>query len=120
MNEIEKFLSNHKGKKVVVVQGLGFVGSVMSLVCANALHEDYAVLGVDRNNDKGNKIINMLNKGFYPLRLKILQLKNCYWNAAKNKNFLATNDESAFSFADIIIVDINLDVKKEKIDGFLG
>ena len=44
---IDNFLSNHKGKKVIVVQGLGFVGAVMSLVCANALHEDYAVVGVD-------------------------------------------------------------------------
>mgnify|MGYP001364564426 CR=1 FL=1 len=33
---IDEFLSHHKGKPVVVVQGLGFVGGVMSLVCANA------------------------------------------------------------------------------------
>ena len=33
---IDNFLNKNKGKKVVVVQGLGFVGSVMSLVCANA------------------------------------------------------------------------------------
>ncbi len=113
MNEIGKFLSNHKGKKVVAVQGLGFVGSVMSLVCANALHEDYAVLGVDRNNEKGNKIINMLNKGVLPIKAEDPSIEKLLLNAAKNKNFLATNDESAFSFADIIIVDINLDVKKQ-------
>ena len=120
MNEIEKFLSNHKGKKVVVVQGLGFVGSVMSLVCANALHEDYAVLGVDKDNDRGNKIIDMLNEGVLPIKAEDPSIEELLLNAVKNKNFLATNDESAFSFADIIIVDINLDVKKENNpDGLL-
>ena len=34
-------------KTVVAVQGLGFVGAVMSLVCANAINGDYAVIGVD-------------------------------------------------------------------------
>ena len=35
------------GKPVIAVQGLGFVGSVMSLVCSNALTKEYSVLGVD-------------------------------------------------------------------------
>ena len=47
---IELFLSLNAGKKVIVVQGLGFVGAVMSLVCANALTEEYAVIGVDLPN----------------------------------------------------------------------
>ena len=50
---IDNFLSKHKGKKVIVVQGLGFVGAVMTLVCANALTEEYAVIGVDLA-DKNN------------------------------------------------------------------
>ena len=44
---IEKFVKKNHEKKIIVVQGLGFVGSVMSLVCANALNDDYAVIGVD-------------------------------------------------------------------------
>ena len=36
-DKIDDFLSHHKGKKVVVVQGLGFVGAVMTLICSNAL-----------------------------------------------------------------------------------
>ena len=46
-DSINAFLKKNKGKKVVVVQGLGFVGAVMSLVCANASDEEYAVIGVD-------------------------------------------------------------------------
>ena len=48
---IDDFLKNNKNKKVVLVQGLGFVGSVMSLVCANSLSENYAVIGVDRKEN---------------------------------------------------------------------
>ena len=48
---IKDFLSNNRGKKVIVVQGLGFVGAVMSLVCANALTEEYAVIGIDLANE---------------------------------------------------------------------
>ena len=44
---IDEFLSRNLGESVVVVQGLGFVGGVMSLVCANAINSEYAVIGVD-------------------------------------------------------------------------
>ena len=44
---INLFLEKNANKKVIVVQGLGFVGAVMSLVCANSEKEEYAVIGVD-------------------------------------------------------------------------
>ena len=34
---IDKFINSNSGKKIVVVQGLGFVGAVMAIVCANVL-----------------------------------------------------------------------------------
>jgi hypothetical protein len=40
---LEKFLQKQTDTPVVLVQGLGFVGSVMSLVVANAINGDYAV-----------------------------------------------------------------------------
>ena len=43
-DQISDFIEKNRGKKVVVVQGLGFVGSVMALVVANSDHEDYAVI----------------------------------------------------------------------------
>ena len=45
--EIKNFLEINKNKEVVVVQGLGFVGAVMSLVVSNSERKDYAVIGVD-------------------------------------------------------------------------
>ena len=43
---IDEFVLKNN-KPVIAVQGLGFVGAVMSLVCANAIDGDYAVIGVD-------------------------------------------------------------------------
>ena len=57
----------HREKKVVVVQGLGFVGAVMFLVCANALNEDYAVIGVDLPTEVSLNRINDFNEGIFPL-----------------------------------------------------
>ena len=47
----------------VCIQGLGFVGAVMSLVCANAITKEYAVIGVDLpNKDTYWKIKSIRNQ----------------------------------------------------------
>ena len=107
---IDNFLKNNKNKKVVVVQGLGFVGSVMSLVCANAINEEYAVLGVDLPSNK--EIIEKLNSGTFPIKSSDIKVEKYYQNAIKKNNFFATYDNYAYSKADVIIIDINLDVEK--------
>ena len=38
---IDQFLSKNKDKKIIVVQGLGYVGSVMAVVCANAIDGEW-------------------------------------------------------------------------------
>ena len=110
---IKDFLSRHSGKKVVVVQGLGFVGAVMSLVCANAIGEEYAVIGVDLANENTYWKIKSINDGAFPLIADDPKISKFFENALAKGNFLATYDPVAYQYADIIIVDINLDVKKE-------
>jgi hypothetical protein len=44
---IQKFVERNNSNPVVAVQGLGFVGAVMSLVVANAPEVRYAVIGLD-------------------------------------------------------------------------
>ena len=112
MNDIKTFLKKNSSNKVIVVQGLGFVGSVMSLVCANAINADYTVIGVDLPNEYGKKIINALNNGIFPLSVDDPKIDQFFRKAIKKGNFLATYDKAAYSYADIIIVDINLDVEK--------
>ena len=109
--EIKEFLNkNNNNKDVVVVQGLGFVGAVMSIVVSNSSKKDYAVIGVDRK--ESIEIIDNINNGVFPIKSSDPKIEEYYQNSIKKGNFLATYDASAYSYASVIIVDINLDVQK--------
>ena len=109
---IDDFLFRNKGKKVVVVQGLGFVGAVMSLVCANAISEEYAVIGVDLANKNSYWKIKSINDGEFPLIADDPKISEFFSKAKAKGNLMATYDPIAYKYADVIIVDINLDVQK--------
>ena len=109
---IKKFLMNNHGKKVIVVQGLGFVGAVMSLVCANSFEEEYAVIGIDLPNENTYWKIKSINDGIFPLIADDPKIEEFFQKSIKKGNFLATYDPTAYQFADVVIVDINLDVEK--------
>jgi nucleotide sugar dehydrogenase len=120
---IDTFLAGHHGKKVVAVQGLGFVGAVMSLVVANALTEEYAVIGVDLARVHTYWKIKSINEGVFPVIADDPKIEQFYQNTRQKKNFYATFDPYAFSKADVIVVDINLDVQKQtnfykELEGF--
>lgn len=111
-SNIDDFIALNKGKKVVVVQGLGFVGAVMSLVVANALTEEYAVIGIDLPRPYTYWKIKSINEGVFPVIAEDPKIEQFY-EVAKNKgNLYATYDPYCYSLADIVIVDINLDVAK--------
>lgn len=110
---IEDFLSRNHGKLVVVVQGLGFVGSAMSIVCANALTCDYAVLGVDLVTPDSYWKIRSINEGALPLKSSDPKMSTYFDRAQEKGNLYATFDEYAFTHADVVIVDVNLDVQKK-------
>tara|TARA_B100000900_G_scaffold168148_1_gene142849 strand:- start:2916 stop:4409 length:1494 start_codon:yes stop_codon:yes gene_type:complete len=110
---IESFLSKHHGKKVIVVQGLGFVGAVMSLVCANSITEDYAVIGIDLPSENSYWKIKSINDGIFPLIAEDPKIGEFFEKAIQKENFYATYDPCVFEHADVVIVDINLDVQKE-------
>ena len=110
---IDQFLSIHPGKKVVVVQGMGFVGSVMGLVVANALTEEYAVIGIDLPTPASWWKICSINEGVFPVLASDPKISEYYAKSRAKKNYYATCDPYAYSKADVVIVDINLDVKKQ-------
>lgn len=113
MAGIDAFIALHPGKKVVVVQGLGFVGSVMGLVVANALTEEYAVIGIDLPTPASYWKIRSINEGVFPVIASDPKIEIYYQNALKKKNYYATYDSYAYSKADVVVVDINLDVQKK-------
>ena len=75
-------------KKVVVVQGLGFVGSVMSLVVANAFNLDYAVIGVDLPNENSYWKICSINERPLGSILGLAQLPSEDTNRKSDSSFL--------------------------------
>jgi UDP-N-acetyl-D-glucosamine dehydrogenase len=110
---IDQFLAANLGKKVVVVQGLGFVGAVMSLVVANALTEEYAVIGIDLAREHTYWKICSINEGLFPVIADDPKIELFYQQARAKNNLYATYDPYAYSKADVIVVDINLDVQKQ-------
>ena len=118
---ISQFLTRNHGKKVIVVQGLGFVGAVMALVCANALTEEYAVIGVDLAQKDTFWKIKSINDGIFPLVADDPKIEEFFNRSKEFGNLLATHDPSAYKHANVIIVDINLDVQKASNEvGTLG
>jgi UDP-N-acetyl-D-glucosamine dehydrogenase len=118
---IDRFVAANAGKKVVVVQGLGFVGSVMSLVIANALTEEYAVIGIDLPSPASWWKVQSINEGLFPVVADDPKIGQFYKRAREKGNLYASFDPYAYSKADVVVVDINLDVKKQtEGDGILG
>ena len=85
---INKFISNHPNKKVIVVQGLGFVGSVMSLVCANSLAEDYAVIGIDLPSPESYWKICSINEGIFPVISADKKVEEYFQNTKNKKIYM--------------------------------
>ena len=107
---IDSFLNKNKKKKIIVIQGLGYVGSIMSVVCANAINEEYAVIGIDIPAEESYWKIASLNNGIFPIIADDPKIEQFYRNAMYKGNIFATHDDYVYSLADIIVVDIGLSV----------
>ncbi|EMO45759.1 nucleotide sugar dehydrogenase [Leptospira santarosai] len=110
-----------KSRSVICVQGLGFVGATMAVAISQARLEngDFAfnVIGVDLANSQGQRSIDSLNQGRFPISTNDEELLNAAISANKNGNLVATSDISAYTIADVVIVDINLDLGQPDADG---
>ncbi|HAG69921.1 MAG TPA: nucleotide sugar dehydrogenase [Lachnospiraceae bacterium] len=121
----EKFSDN---RRTVCVQGLGFVGAAMAVAVANARDDGgnvlYNVIGFDVPGEEGQKKADKINKGIFPYENKDDNLSEALRNACKEGNLWATTDADYYRYADIAVVDINLDIVKDaerpyvKMDGF--
>lgn len=94
---------------------MGFVGLAMATVIANSFDDKnnpiYNVIGVDLPSKKD--LIKKINKGILPFKTEDksfpIELKNA---VLFNKNFYVTSDEQFYSEADVVIVDVHLNIKK--------
>ncbi len=102
--------------QTVVVQGLGFVGAAMTaalVACKdNAGQPLYNVIGVDLDDENNRWKIDSVNKGEPPVVSGDSSLKEAYRQANRAGNLIATADTFAYSVADVVVVDVNVDIKK--------
>ena len=98
----------------VCIQGLGFVGSAMATAVAMASNNNgeqiYDVVGVELPNKTGKSRVNAINKGEFPFPISDERLLLAISKAHKNGNLSATTDQNEYSKADIVVVDIHLDI----------
>lgn len=129
MNEnIKKIKESHRllmkfpdtERPVVVVMGLGFVGSAMAIAVSAATNTSgerlYNVIGVDVETEQGLARVDALNKGQFPFETNDSRLEEAVGAAFKASNLIATIDTAAYMIADIIVVDVHLDasIKNQK------
>ena len=113
MNIPESFDLNNR--KTVCVQGLGFVGAAMAIAVASSKDKNnnpmYNVIGIDVPNEAGYKKADSLNKAVFPFENNDINLQNALETVSDNGNFIAVTESDYFKYADVVVVDINLDVK---------
>lgn len=122
--EIARAASNWraKGGTVVVVQGLGFVGAAVAAVVAGARNGNgdplHYVIGADLNAPASYWKVAKIRSGVAPMAGPDPELARLTHDAVHvTRNLTATASESAYSLADVILVDIHLDAR---MDGDVG
>ncbi len=107
------------GRRVVIVQGLGFVGSAMVAALAQARDTAgnlrYNVIGVDLPDEKNYWKIARINQGKPPVRSFDKRMDEAYARSHQDRNVLATYSPYAYVQADVVVVDIHLDIIKKEL-----
>lgn len=105
------------GRKIVAVQGLGFVGCVMATVVADATDKDgnpyYFVHGHQRASKRSYWKVPVINSGVPPVASSDPEVPEIFHRTVvEKKNFRATSEESVYGLVDVVVVDIQLDATK--------
>ena len=107
-------LKSELARPLVCVQGLGFVGAAMSVAVAQAMDSDgkkiFDVLGVDLPTTQGKARAEAIRSGNFPFSSGDEKLERETKACHEDGNLSATTESSAFALADIVVIDVNLDV----------
>jgi len=109
-----------KGREIVVVMGVGFVGAVMAAVVADTEDENgnplKFVIGMQRPSTRSYWKIPLLNRGLPPVQAEDPEvapmIRRC---VTKKKTLTATFTYDALKFADVVVVDVQCDYLKESL-----
>jgi UDP-N-acetyl-D-glucosamine dehydrogenase len=109
-----------KGRQIVVVVGVGFVGAVMAAVIADSVDErgepGKFVIGMQRPSSRSFWKIPMLNRGLSPVKSEDpdvdTMIRRC---VSEKKTLVATYTYDALRLADLVVVDVQCDYLKESL-----
>lgn len=109
------------GRKVVVVQGLGFVGSAVAAVIAAARtpagEPAYFVIGVDLATEGSYWKIARVNEGRAPIASPDAEFDRLIAEGVREcGNLCATSAERTYELADVVVVDVQLDVVDRAVE----
>jgi len=119
---IEKLAAKAKQKnqEIIVVVGVGFVGSVMAAIVADTVDSkgkpSKFVIGMQRPSPRSYWKIPLLNKGISPVKAEDPEVDPMIRRCVLDKKTLAaTFTYDALQFADVVIVDVQLDYSKKDL-----
>ncbi len=110
-----------KGREIVVVMGVGFVGAVMAGVVADSVNREtgesrYFVIGMQRPSPRSFWKIPYLNRGISPVEAEDPDVAPLIQRCVQDKQTLtATFTYDALSLADVVVVDVQCDYHKESL-----
>lgn len=109
-----------KGREIVVVMGVGFVGAVMAAIVADTVDEkgkpSKFVIGMQRPSARSFWKIPMLNRGVSPVKAEDPEVDPMIERCVKQKKTLiATYTYDVLKLADVVVVDVQCDYIKEEL-----
>ncbi len=109
-----------KGREIVVVMGVGFVGAVMAAIVADTTdgkgNPSKFVIGMQRPSTRSYWKIPTLNRGVSPVKAEDPEVDPMIQRCVKEKQTLmATFTYEVLSLADVVVVDVQCDYLKEDL-----
>ena len=109
-----------KGREIVVVMGVGFVGAVMAAIVADTVDKKGKsakfVIGMQRPSVRSFWKIPMLNRGLSPVKAEDPEVDPMIARCVKDKKTLiATYTYDVLKLADVVVVDVQCDYIKEEL-----
>ncbi len=122
IDRIEKLVAKarKKGLEIVVVMGLGFVGSVMAAIVADTTGKNGKsgkfVIGMQRPSTRSYWKIPKLNEGISPVKAEDPEVDPMISRCVlEKKTLVATFVYDVLKLADVVVVDVQLDYAKNEL-----
>lgn len=109
-----------KGREIVVVMGVGFVGAVMAAIVADTVDKkgnpSKFVIGMQRPSPRSFWKIPLLNRGVSPVKAEDPEVDPMIARCVnEKKTLIATYTYDVLKLADVVVVDVQCDYLKEDL-----